>query len=202
MDRYENIIYEYGFLREEINKKMELHNSLLTFTITTVVAILAIALSNDMSSLYLLSYCILIPMSMRIAYYRISMVKLSAYLIVFLEENIDGINWETRDVSLNKDGGKHWNLKFVTMRNYECLLLSIACYALYVINYIEGKKFVFITAIKVIWPLCLVLWELVITKKIIFINHEKERWIKKWKQLKIYENKVAEENENDIPSED
>ena len=78
-----NNIKEYDNLRNEINQKIELHNTLLTFTITTTVAVLTFALSQNKTILYLIPFCILIPMSMRIAYYRSAMSKLSAYMIVF-----------------------------------------------------------------------------------------------------------------------
>ena len=42
-----NNIKEYDNLRNEINQKIELHNTLLTFTITTTVAVLTFALSQN-----------------------------------------------------------------------------------------------------------------------------------------------------------
>lgn len=86
----ENMIKEYDILRNEINQKIELHNTLLTFTITTTVAVLALALAQKSSILYLIPFCILIPMSMRIAYYRTAMAKLSAYMIVFWKKTLTG----------------------------------------------------------------------------------------------------------------
>ena len=81
----DNLIKEYDILRSEISQQIDLHNTLLTFTITTTVAVLTFALSQSMTVLYLIPFCIIIPMSMRIAYYISSMTKLSAYKIVFLE---------------------------------------------------------------------------------------------------------------------
>ena len=83
MSTNENLVKEYDNLRNEINQKIELHNTLLTFTITTTVAVLSLAVSQNSTILYLIPFCILIPMSMRIAYYRAAMSKLSAYMIVF-----------------------------------------------------------------------------------------------------------------------
>ncbi len=40
MSKKENIIKEYETLRAEMLRKIELHNSLITFMITTVVALL------------------------------------------------------------------------------------------------------------------------------------------------------------------
>ena len=105
MDTNKNILKEFDYLKNEINQKIILHNNLLTFTITTVVAILSFALGakNKVNPhLFLMPFCILIPMSVRISYYRFAMAKLSAYIIVFLEEQIPEIKWETRNYKVGE----------------------------------------------------------------------------------------------------
>lgn len=77
------ILKEYEMLRSEIEQKISLHNTLLTFIITSTVAVITIAISEGITILYLFPFCIIIPMMMRIAYYRKVIVKLSAYMIVF-----------------------------------------------------------------------------------------------------------------------
>lgn len=118
----DNLIKEYDILRSEISQQIDLHNTLLTFTITTTVAVLTFALSQSMTVLYLIPFCIIIPMSMRIAYYISSMTKLSAYKIVFLENKIDEIKWETRNAMLIKNVLSHQKKNinnFTTLRYYE-----------------------------------------------------------------------------------
>lgn len=102
MDK-DNLIIEYEELRNEINQKVELHNSLVTFMITTVVAILAFALESENSLLYILPFGIIIPISMRVTYYRTVMTKLSSYISVYLESDIEELNWETRNTRLNHE---------------------------------------------------------------------------------------------------
>lgn len=51
------------------------------------VAVLSFAFSQNHAFLYLLPFCIVIPMSLRISYYLSAMAKLSSYMIVFLEDN-------------------------------------------------------------------------------------------------------------------
>lgn len=144
-----NNIKEYDNLRNEINQKIELHNTLLTFTITTTVAVLTFALSQNKTILYLIPFCILIPMSMRIAYYRSAMSKLSAYMIVFLEKNIDGVMWETRNVALINENLNNKKKNYYTaLRYYECLILAIVCYIFYVIDFIKDKEICLIVVIK------------------------------------------------------
>lgn len=193
-----NKIKEYDTLRNEINQKIELHNTLLTFTITTTVAVLTFALSQNMTMLYLIPFCIIIPMSMRIAYYRSAMSKLSAYMIVFLEKDLDGVKWETRNAALIE---KHLNKEkkdinsYTVLRYYECLILAVVCYVFYVIDYLKDKEICVIVVVNILWPLLLVLWEVLVTKSINSVNEEKQKWINRWKELK-------EKDENDTSGEE
>lgn len=189
MNKQDNMIKEYEELRNEIQKKTELHNSLVTFMITTVVAVLAFALDNDNTLLYLLPYGIIIPISMRITYYRFAMVKLSAYIIVYLESEIDGLKWETRNANLiSSEHNNMYNI-FTISHYYEGMILSVICYVLYVNNYIKDKVVNFQTIVFLLMPLVLVIWVFVITKRIASFDKEKDEWIKKWGNNKQNNNK-------------
>ena len=140
MNRQELLMKEYQNLRDEITQEIGLHNTLLTFTITTTIAVLSFVFVQDtiLPFLFLLPFCIIIPMSMRIAYYRTNMAKISAYLIVFIESEVPEINWETRNNSaiqniIKKDGSTP--KKYTFLRSFECLLLCIICYVLFVVFY-------------------------------------------------------------------
>lgn len=186
----ENLIKEYDNLRHEINQKIELHNTLLTFTITTTVAVLALALSQGTTILYLIPFCILIPMSMRIAYYRSAMSKLSAYMIVFLENKIDGVKWETRNAKIinAESNNKMFQLrKFIILPYYECLILAIICYFLYIFDYLQDKTINPMVIVNTLWPFSLVVWELQITKRINSLHEEKDYWIRRWTELGMKE---------------
>ena len=183
----DNLVKEYDMLRSEINQKIELHNTLLTFTITTTVAVLTFALSKNMTVLYLIPFCIIIPMSMRIAYYRSAITKLAAYMIVFLERNLDEIKWETRNAMLieNVLSKENKSINNITiLRYYECLIMAVICYAFYVLDYIKDKDISIILIINILWPLLLIVWEILITKRINSAAKEKQEWIKKWTYLK------------------
>ena len=52
---------EYNTLRAEVLQKIELHNKLIMFAITTTVAILAFAFSQNNAYLFLLPFCVIIP---------------------------------------------------------------------------------------------------------------------------------------------
>lgn len=184
MNEQENIVREYEDLRNEIKQKIELHNSLITFMITTVVAVLAFALERENTLLYLLPFGVIIPISMRITYYREAMVKLSAYIIIYIENEIEGLNWETRNTQLiNVDKNSLFD-KFTISHYYEGIILSIVCYILYFIDYIKDNVISVRMIIYLVLPFLLVIWEAVITKRIITFNKQKNEWIKKWKDFR------------------
>ncbi|MBQ7266477.1 MAG: hypothetical protein IJS61_10340 [Firmicutes bacterium] len=129
---------EYDYLRAEINQKIELHNKLIMFTITSAVAVLAFIFESPNQEhdliVYLIPWFIILPMSNRVAYYRNAMAKISAYMIVFLEKEEKSMNWETRNQQLTKPLEKHNIFKRKTnllLKDCECLIVGIACYFLY-----------------------------------------------------------------------
>lgn len=76
----EELIYkEYDMLHQEIEQKISLQNNLLIFMITTTVTIITLAIKSDSLLLYLFPFFIIIPITSRIAYYRMAMAKISAY---------------------------------------------------------------------------------------------------------------------------
>ena len=213
-----NRIKEYEILRNEIDQKIELHNSLLTFTITTVVAILSfILLQNHPYSafLFLIPFCILIPMSMRIAYYRSAMARLSAYMIVFLEEEIPGIQWETLNQKIvsevigekgDTSEKKKKKYPFVGITKiqrllfgeyYECLVIGILCYILFAIHYYQESHTCFWRLFNLSWPLLLVVLEAFITIAMDSVDKSKVFWVEQWKKLKNSEKKLSADNGSD-----
>ena len=138
-------------------------------------------------------------MSMRIAYSRSSLSKISSYMIVFLEEDLDGMQWETRNILLfeNKRKEKHKHKlidkctsfisKITILRYYDCLILSISCYFLYVYDYLKDKEISANIFIPILIPLPLVLWEILIAKRMNTMEKEKLHWIDTWNTIKKQE---------------
>lgn len=181
----DNTIVEYEMLRAEINQKIELVNSLTTFTLTTVVAILTFALTKKNSLLYLLPFCIIIPMYKRISYYRSALVKISAYMIVFLEKSDGNIKWETRNVHLMKNIKRKDGKMILKAEYYEGLVVSVICYILYAYNYVKGKELNIALIFCTVIPVFLVIWMWFIIKHINDIDGEKQEWIKEWEKVKL-----------------
>lgn len=179
------MIHEYEILRNELNQKIEMVNSLITFTLTTVVAILTFALTKQNALFYLLPFCIIIPMYMRIAYYRSAIVKLSAYMIVFLEPKIKELNWETRNACLMNTLKKNDKRIVLRAEYYEGIVVSIICYFLYFYNYIKDKPINIILVVQLIIPFVMVMWMFFIVKHINDIESEKQEWVKAWGKIHI-----------------
>ena len=82
---------EYNYWQKTLERDVSTRTSLLTFSFTTVLAILGIALSNnsaDVSPLvYLVPYFLIIPFQGRIAYYRLIHARISAYLEMVVPED-------------------------------------------------------------------------------------------------------------------
>ena len=179
----DSILAEYEMLKSEINQIIELVNSLTTFTLTTVVAILTFALTSDNAMLYLLPYCIIIPMYLRISYYRSAMVKILAYMIIFLEKYDDGINWETRNSCLMNRINKKEAGIVLRAKYYEGLVASIICYILFFDAYIKQEKNIIILVVCLLVPIFLIIWIWCIVRHINDIESEKREWIKEWKKI-------------------
>ena len=175
------MINEYEMLRNEIMQKIDLVNSLITFTLTTSIAILTFALTNKNSVLCLLPFGIIIPMYIRISYYRSAMVKLSAYIIVFLEKNIDDINWETRNRDLMNHVDKSEKTIVWKAEYYEGVVVSMVCYLLYFYNYSQGKSIDISLKIYLSLPFTFIIWVGLIIRHINNIDKERNEWINEWK---------------------
>lgn len=187
------LIKEYEELRNEVRQKIELHNSLITFMITTVVAALAFSVGKNITLLYLLPFCIIIPISMRVAYYRTTMAKLSAYIIVYLECRVDGLAWETRNANLMAESKNSLYGRLTTYHYYEGMIFSIACYLMFAWDYMKDKAINLHTVVWLIIPFLFVIWEAIITNKILSFEKEKNNWIEKWNNQKLSEKKIDEE---------
>lgn len=179
---------EYSHIKSEISKKNELYNSLLTFTITTTVLIISYGISERTPLLFLVPFFIIIPMSIRMKYYKNAMLKLSAYLIVFLESQDSRFNWETRNDRLaDSDNHDRKNNNFLfELRSCECLILCFVCYGLFLIYYFSDYKFNMSSCSIASLPVLLIIWEYLITKKMDAISAKD--WKYKWERLKEKEN--------------
>lgn len=87
---------EYLMLREEMTWRQKVIDTLGTFTYTIFVSILGIALSTNNIELFLLPFVVILPISLKVAYHKYAITKISVYLKIFLEDVNDenSFKWE------------------------------------------------------------------------------------------------------------
>lgn len=174
---------EYEMLRSEIMQKIELYNSLITFTITTVLGILTLAITTQKRMLFLLTFCIIIPMSLRIAYYKTTIVKISAYMIVFLESKLSEFSWETKNRKFMNVNKKTKIYMIERLQGYECFVLSVVSYILYCFNYLQNKEVSLKTVFDIGFPFLLVLFEMYVTWVMNSIEKNRDKDITNWENV-------------------
>lgn len=187
----DDILNEYRELRAEMLQKVELHNTLLTFLYTTVAAVfgLAVALSN--SSICLLAFVVIVPVSLRISYYRDATAKMAAYQIVYIEPELGGVRWESLNArvydliqrrSAIREGSVSMAL-VSKLRYYDFFLLCISSLIVYYAlgGFEYGQAWITVTSVV------LTLFELSISIKSSSISHSRAVWVKRWRKLKAEE---------------
>lgn len=181
----EELLEEYKMLREEIQNCVERDNSLSTFMVTAVATILTFAISANLQLpfLFLISFCIIIPFSARIAHYKGNVARISAYIIVYLETELN-IKYETINIQVKNPSSKNSKL-LISMRNYVGLWLGIISYAIYLEEYIQkvglNRVFDFIFCIS---PVILLILTFIIEKKIDNVPSTRNVWIEIFKNNK------------------
>ena len=131
----------YKMLRDEVQSCVERDNTLTTFMTTAVATILSVGVSAhfDSSLMYLLPFCLIIPLSDRIRYYKHAIPRITSYMMQ-LEKQID-INYETDYLSFS-DELKSRNVRGIgsfvlpvfkkgSMRNYLGFYLGVLCVGFY-----------------------------------------------------------------------
>lgn len=181
----ENELEEYILLKEEIQKCIDRDNSLATFMVTAVASILTFAISANLQIpfLFLISFCILIPFTSRISHYKTNVSRISAYIIVFCEKELD-IAYESRNSKVKFTKTKLSKL-LGGLRNYIGFLLGIISYIVYLVQYkniigISSWVDIFLCII----PVSLLIILFAMDKKIDNIPKEKQQWIEAWSSLK------------------
>lgn len=187
----EELLEEYKMLRDEIQNCVERDNSLSTFMVTAVATILTFAISANLQVpyLFLISFCIIIPFSARIAHYKGNVARISAYIIVYLESKLN-IKYETRNIQVKSPNSKKSKL-LISMRNYVGLWLGIISYAIYVEEYIQ--KIGLNNAVDIMFcmlPIALLVIIFVTDRKIDNISKARNTWIEVFKESKKNEENI------------
>lgn len=121
---------------EKLIKRLEFHdvtrNSLLVFSFTVVLATLGIALEKEESAwLCLIPYCLIIPFSARISYYRLSSAHINSFLRVYAKERM------VFELGTEENPEKiFWRYNLIAwLVNHEMVLLAAASSILFSVKY-------------------------------------------------------------------
>lgn len=175
---------EYNTLRSEILQKIEQNNQLLAFTFTAIIAVLAFAVEAGNLFLYIAPMMIIIPLSIRIAYYKSAIVRLSAYIIVYLEGQINELAWESRNCSLSQMNVFNKSI-FTNLFEHECLILSLICFLCYLQALLTSSSDCCIKIMLTICALVLIIVEFIISFNVKTTNKERIKWIDIWTLYKL-----------------
>ena len=117
-----------------------------------------------------------------------AMAKISAYMIVFLEPKLNGISWETRNVQFLRryNSGKR-NDRKIQLDYYECPVLGVICYWLYLLNYEQLNINNLKGGIMIFGPALLVFMVIHMTYKINSLDRSREKMIDAWRKIESEE---------------
>lgn len=119
---------EYAMLREEILLSMQAIKNYNTLLYGTTTALLAFAFKLSHESLFLLPFSVIFPVYFLIKREMMQMVRIGAYMSVFLEEKLD-IRWESRlilyDVMFPSNEHRNVSLDAYTGLSFFCICLSV-----------------------------------------------------------------------------
>ncbi|MFI3166462.1 MAG: hypothetical protein R3Y45_09375 [Bacillota bacterium] len=94
MNRY--LQFEYELLRSEIMSTIDKYDRYVRFMITSAITILALGLTTGKSIIILINLPLIFITGNKMSKWNEVMANISGYLVVYLERNLNFINWETR----------------------------------------------------------------------------------------------------------
>lgn len=129
---------EYDKLIKRVEFFDTMRNNLLTFSFTSVLTVLGVALAIDMDSISswicLIPFLLIIPFTARIAYYRLASAHINSFLRKFGKLDMQ---FETGTNIVKEGVCKHYRL-IAWLINHEMVLLSIATSCTFYLTYISS----------------------------------------------------------------
>lgn len=96
MPHTDALIAEYEMLKAEIGSNSQVIATVFTITVTAVAALVGYGLEMRNWLVLLAPFAVLLPSMWFIASQLESTVRIAAYIQVFIEPSLPGLNWETR----------------------------------------------------------------------------------------------------------
>ena len=174
---------EYDKLIKRLEFFDTMRNNLLTFSFTSVLTVLGVALAIDMDSLSawicLIPFLLIIPFTARISYYRLA----SAHITSFLKKNGKMDMQFELGTNMVKEGiCKHFAL-IAWLINHEMVLLSIATSSTFYLTYIPSiRKWKFCNYISLTVPIMLTFLVFMIANSTYNYNRLIDDFSDKWEQ--------------------
>lgn len=172
---------QYETLREEIANCTRMSNEFSTFSMTALAAVLAFAFSSDNPFLFLVPFVLIIPLSSKSLYYRKNVAKISAYMIVMLEPEIEGYLWETLNERYREERS---HARFTMFRNYEYLFEALICMMLYLYYAVESSFNVVPLVVGGVLGVAALTYVSIISYKMAHTGSLKAVAIGKWEQIR------------------
>jgi len=126
MGNREVYLAEYSALREEITNTGQNQHNMFVFAFTAIGAISAFALQQRNPYIILFAFVVLLAASKLFHNYSLKFIQVSAYIKVYLESELEGLNWESEVSKWRKNA----TYPPVDLKNY---LFTIGAFALFTI---------------------------------------------------------------------
>lgn len=153
MNRNNNLLEEYKLLSNEITRLYSQQEDLAKNIVPLVTSILVIIIDNGNPFLLFSPYLFMVFQSFRFIEIKRRFVRISAYMVVYLEPFLDGIGWETRNTVLTLKRNSFKDRIFRASGSYGVVETFFTCiwystFYYYKLNdllefEIKGKKFLF-----------------------------------------------------------
>lgn len=168
---------EFISLREEITQLASAIDGIINILYVFIAAYLAYALNQKDTIYILISHIVVLPAYLLVIGKRMAMCKISAYIIVYYEEDIAG--WSSRSISFNaKTGPKIF--KYIDASHFPFVLIN--CAILFLFIYRSSWTFSIYEIVKLVTEI-----SFFIILSIISIKNRKlssKDMIKSWKEQK------------------
>lgn len=181
---------EYDKLIKRLEFFDTMRNNLLTFSFTSVLTVLGVALAIDMDSISawicLIPFFLIIPFTARISYYRLASAHINSFLKKFIQMDMQ-FELSTNVVSEGKC--KHYKL-IAWLINHEMVLLGVATSCTFYFKYVfTVEEWLVWNYISLIVPLVLIIIVYIIADSTYSYKELMDNFSNDWD---VYINKEAE----------
>lgn len=187
----DDIIAEYNQLYAEIGRNSQITQYVFIANVTVIGILIGYGLNTKLGSIFLSPFAIIIPSLFFISSQLESTTRIASYIKVFLESDLEILNWETRWMKLRTQGLAPHRRKYTLSVSGLYGMLSISC-VLLAFMYWEHGFWIFVA---VAIPIAALVYLGISSLVRAFSTKFCERYEKSWEKLKeSYPEAHASEN--------